>query len=423
MKRRITEKINLHAGWAMAVGGMIGGGIYTLAGVILGTAGPLAWLSLALGCILALITVRSYFCLTLQIKQEGVPVTFLVEKGRPRLATLFSWWLLLVYVLATAVYCFTFGHYLGRALGFSDGTIALLTVGLVAVLVTVNLLGVKEPAKVQIAAVWIELLILAGLALAGFWHWNPQNLARGVPHGSVGGVMTGMAATFIAFEGFEMVAYDYRELGAPRRILGKGLAAAVLAVGAAYALVTVGAASLVGADVLVAQKENALAAAGAKVAGTAGLIIVTIAACSSAASAVNATLFSVSRLARSAAEDKLLPSIFARCNRKQCPHFAIIALGVVASALASVSSLEMLVESASLAFLLLFCFVNTLAFFQCQRLKWLALIGSISTAGAAVIVGRTLALTHPWVLSGFLGVCILFAAVYLAMRLRRKTAN
>src|SRR5256885_7455088 len=92
--------ITFHTGWALAVGGMIGGGIYTLAGVILGVAGPLAWLSLFLGSILALVTVRSYFCLTLQLQQDGVPVTFLPKEGHPRLARLLSWWLVVVYVLA-----------------------------------------------------------------------------------------------------------------------------------------------------------------------------------------------------------------------------------------------------------------------------------------------------------------------------------
>ena len=103
--------------------------------------------------------------------------------------------------------------------------------------------------------------MLTALAAWGFWHWNPTNLTRGAPGGSVWGILNGMAATFIAFEGFEMIAYDHRELRAPKRIMSKGLAAAVIAVGLAYALVTVGAASLVGADVLIKQKENALAGA------------------------------------------------------------------------------------------------------------------------------------------------------------------
>src|SRR5436305_15316613 len=90
IRRRHLRGINLHSGWAMAVGGMIGGGIYTLAGVILGMAGPLAWLSLLLGGVLALVTVRSYFCLTMQLREPGVPVTLLARQGHPRRAILVS---------------------------------------------------------------------------------------------------------------------------------------------------------------------------------------------------------------------------------------------------------------------------------------------------------------------------------------------
>jgi amino acid transporter len=400
----------------MAVGGMIGGGIYTLAGVILGVAGPLAWLSLLLGCALALVTVHSYYSLTMRLKEEGVPITLLVRQGHPRRAVLVAWWLLFVYVLAMGVYSFTFGHYLGRALGLSETAIGLCTIGLVAVLVCVNLVGVKEPAGVQIAAVWIELLILAALATLGFLRWNPQNLTARVPAGSLWGVLSGMAATFIAFEGFEMLAYDYRELSSPRRIMGKGLAAAVLAVGAAYALVTVGAGSLVGAKTLVAQKENALAVAGARAGGTAGLVIVTIAACASAASAVNATLFSVARLARACAEQGLMPAAFERCNRRQCPHFSIIFLGIVASAVAVFSSLNVLVQTASLAFLTLFGFVNFTAFFESKRRDWIALLGGVGAAGAALIVIHALAYEYPWVFAGLVLASLVTFLLYLLAR-------
>jgi amino acid transporter len=318
------------------------------------------------------------------------------------------------------VYAFTFGHYLGRALGLSEPIIGVIVAVLLALLVAINIAGIKEPASVQIAAVWVELLMLAALAGWGFLHWNGANLTKGAPSGTAFGILNGMAATFIAFEGFEMIAYDYRELRAPKRVLSKGLAAAVIAVGLAYALVTVGAASIVGADVLIKQKENALAVAGQKAAGSVGLVFVTIAACFSAASAVNATLFSVSRLARSAAEQRLMPAIFARCNRKSCPQYAIICLGIVSAPLAALASLEMLVEMASLAFLLLFCFVNALAFKATKAFDLVSFAGAVATAVAAVIVGSRLATTYPWVLAGFLAICVTIAtAFYITKPLRR----
>ena len=165
---RRTRDITFHSGWALAVGGM------TLAGVVLGVAGPLAGISLLLGSILALITVRSYFILTRKIKAEGVPVTYLFENKHPRLAVILSWWLIVVYVLAMGVYSFTFGHYLGRALGLPEPAIGMIIAGMVALLVWVNIIGIKEPASVQITAVWIELLMLAPLRHLGFLALEPD---------------------------------------------------------------------------------------------------------------------------------------------------------------------------------------------------------------------------------------------------------
>ena len=418
MARSCGDKMSWHATWALAVGGMIGGGIYTLAGVLLGVAGPLAWLSLVLGCVVALLTVRSYAALTLEIAQEGVPFSFLLRKGRYRTATVTVWWLLLVYVLAMAVYAFTFSQYVGRALGVPPLSVAMLVVGLIAVLAVVNLCGLQVPAGVQIAAVWVELTILAILALIGFLRWNPANIVEGVPAGSLSGVIAGMAATFIAFEGFEMLAYDVREICRPRRALVSALPAAILSVAVAYALVTLGAASLVGAGELAHQKENALAIAGAEAAGEVGLVVVTIAACASAASAINATLFSVARLARSAAESQLIPGLFARTNRKRCPYWGVLILGIAAAMLSAVSSLEPLVQAASLAFLTLFAFVNTLAFVESRPKSVLALLGALSSAGAAFVVGRSLALHHPLALAGYGAAWVLSILGYLLMASR-----
>jgi amino acid transporter len=413
-------KIGWHAAWAMAVGGMIGGGIYTLAGVILGRAGPLAWLSLLLGSVIALVTVRSYIALTLEIAQDGVPVTLLVRQQRYRLASVLSWCLFVVYVLATGVYAFTFGQYVGRALGLPPSTFVWLIVGLIGLLVAVNLLGIREPARLQIVAVWVELAVLVTLATVGFVRWNPSNLVEGVPSASLGGVVAGMAATFIAFEGFEMLAYDARELRHPRSVLTRALPAAIVAVALAYALVTVGAASLVGASTLVAQKENALAVAGERAAGPLGLIIVTIAACASAASAINATLFSAPRLARSAAESHLVPSFLARTNRRGCPYWGVLLLGASAAALAAMASLEPLVEAGSLAFLLLFAFVNGLAFKEATSKRFIPLAGALGSAGAAIVVARSLALSHPGALVGFVAALACCVAAWLWTSARRR---
>ncbi len=41
------SKLGFSATWSMAVGGMVGGGIFSTLGVVVGIAGPWAWLSFA----------------------------------------------------------------------------------------------------------------------------------------------------------------------------------------------------------------------------------------------------------------------------------------------------------------------------------------------------------------------------------------
>ncbi|WVM88688.1 hypothetical protein UMZ34_22205 [Halopseudomonas pachastrellae] len=47
-------KLGFNATWAMAVGGMIGGGIFSTLGVVVGIAGSLAWLSFVAAGLIAL---------------------------------------------------------------------------------------------------------------------------------------------------------------------------------------------------------------------------------------------------------------------------------------------------------------------------------------------------------------------------------
>jgi hypothetical protein len=41
----VNDKLGFNATWSMAVGGMVGGGIFSTLGVVIGIAGAWAWLS------------------------------------------------------------------------------------------------------------------------------------------------------------------------------------------------------------------------------------------------------------------------------------------------------------------------------------------------------------------------------------------
>lgn len=385
------DQVGPHAGWAMAVGGMIGGGVFTLAGLILAHAGTLAWVSLGIGGAIALATVRSYGRLTAASATDAVPMSLFVVDGRRRLASATAWGLLVVYVLALAVYTFTVGHYLGAALDLAPGGVVACEVAITGGLVLLNLRRIGHSTTAQIVIVWLELAILLALAVIGIAQLDFAKVERGVPAPSLGGVVGAAALTFVAFEGFEMLAYDVRELQRPRRILRTQLPWAVIAVAVAYALVTLGAASLVGSDVLVEHEDHALGVAGEAAAGKAGVVVVTIAAFAAGGSAINATLFSVARLARTAAERGLLPWWCASCNSHDAPHWAVIAIGVASVVIAAVARLEPLVAVTSLGFLALFSLVNVLAWRRLVAGRWVAGAGAVAASVCTVVLAIDLA--------------------------------
>ena len=130
-----------NATFSMAVGGMIGGGIFSVLGVVVAIAGSWAWASFVLGGAVAFVTALSYIRLAERFGEGGGAFTFLSRLSHRSLAGSLSWLLIAGYVLTTAVYAFTFGHYLSNVVGGGG----LLAVGIMATLAAVNVRASATP--------------------------------------------------------------------------------------------------------------------------------------------------------------------------------------------------------------------------------------------------------------------------------------
>jgi amino acid transporter len=173
------------------------------------------------------------------------------------------------------------------------------------------------------------------------------------------------------------------------------------------------------ADTLVEKKEIALSVAGEKILGTFGLIVVTVAAAFSTGSAINATLFSTSRLMESVAEKKDLPDLFVKENKSKIPYYALLTIAGFAIFLAIIGSLESLVDAASIIFLFTFGTVNYIAFQQKLKWKWICLIGAVACVlaiGTDIIVQIE---EIPYALVGLIVIaaCILIFRPYLLRKI------
>jgi amino acid transporter len=391
MAENSSKKMGFNATWSMAVGGMVGGGIFAVLGVIVEIAGSLAWLSFLIGGLIALATAASYAHLARKFGEGGGAFTFLRAEHHKATAGSLSWVLIVGYVLTLSVYAFTFGHYLDAVVGLGPTFARAAAIAIVAILAGVNLLGVGEASWLEIVTVWGKLAVLLGLALYGLIQFSPENVryAEADP-GGLGGALLGAAVVFMAYEGFQLLTYDYEDIRDADRVLPRASLWAVVAVIAVYISVSLGAASLVGAAKLIEHREIALAEAGKQALGSAGLILVSVAAAFSTASAVNATLFATARLARSVAADAELPDFLAVTDRHGIPARAVLTLAAGSIALAVFGDLGRLVEAASLTFLVTFASVNVLSARNSETdllriTSWAGAIGSILAAATLTV--------------------------------------
>ncbi|AGA92153.1 amino acid transporter [Thioflavicoccus mobilis 8321] len=404
------QKMGLNATWSMAVGGMVGGGIFSVLGVVVQVAAQWAWLSFVLAGLIALASAHSYAQLAKRFDTSGGAFTYLRKLDHPGFAASLAWVLILGYVLTVSVYAFTFGHYLAHAMSFGAWFPRLCAVAVIAALTWVNLRGVGESSLVEIVTVWGKLAVLLGLAVFGLLQWAPDQLTAGVEAKDASYALAGAAAVFMAYEGFQLLTYDYQDIRDAPRLLPLASLTAVLAVIGVYVVVALGATMLVGASTIVEKKEVALSIAGQQALGLTGMILVTIAAAFSTASAINATLFSTARLMRDVADEHDLPPLLSHENQRDVPDYAVIGIGAVGALLASLGSLEVLVQAASLTFLFTFGTVNAIAFRQKVAHRWVSLLGLAGAAAAGVVSIWRMLTGDPWVLAA-LAAMVLLATV------------
>ncbi|NHE57213.1 APC family permease [Cyclobacterium plantarum] len=378
------DKMNFNATWAMAVGGMVGGGIFSVLGVIIQSAGEWAWLSFVIAGLIALVSAHSYNQLSIKYGEGGGAFTFLRKINHQGFAGSLSWILILGYILTLSVYAFTFGHYVAHIFELGSWLPRVLGVAIIALLTFINLKGVSNTSTFEIITVYGKLLVLLGLAVYGLAEWMPEQLTKGVSPKPWHAAIMGAGTIFMAYEGFQLLSYDYNDLKNPDKTLPKATIWSVLTVIFIYVLVTLGTTMIVGADTIIEKKEVALSIAGKMAMGTIGLVIVTIAAAFSTGSAINATLFSTARLMENVAEKKDLPHLFVKENDENIPYYAILIIAALASALAIIGSLSSLVDAASIIFLFTFGTVNFIAFHQQAKYKWICFTGSI-LCGLAIV--------------------------------------
>jgi amino acid transporter len=342
----------------MGVGGMIGGGIFSVLGVAIALAGHLAWGCFVLGAVLSALTAGSYAGVTGRAGRSGSPFEHLRAQGHPVLSGWLLWLVIFGYMVAMGVYSFTFGRYAADALGAPTSVARILSAGVIVGFVLVNLRGIRMSSLTEDAVVLTKLIILGGIAVVGLAQVSTARLSPLADRG-IGGLFLGAATVFFAYEGFELITYDRDDMRHPERDLPRALYLSVAIVATIYISVTVGAQMLASDHLIIARKEIAFVAVGEAAMGTAGRWAAIIGAIFATGSAINATLFSTARLVRDASTSGELPALLGR-EHDGLPIVAMIFISVAGGGMAMLPGITEVIAVGSAAFLGVYTLVNYL---------------------------------------------------------------
>ncbi len=362
MSDKTRGKLGLKELIAIGVGGMVGGGIFSVLGLSVSTAGHAAPVAFSIGGAIALLTGLSYAKLGLHFGGDGGSFTYIEKafKGE-NIAGISGWLLLTGYIGTLALYAYTFGVYGGAMLGggpFAQVIHHILESFILLLFLGVNLYGVQAAGETEDIIVMVKVIILGLFAVAGLFFMNPEHLAPFFNKGT-SGILMGAALIFVAYEGFELIPNAINEMKNPERDLGRGILWAVILTVLIYLAVSLVAVGNLSPEDITRYKEYALAIAAKPFLGKAGFTLIGLGALLSTASAINATLFGTARLGMVMAKEKELPKVFFHRERtKDIPFASLIIITALSLLFVNATDLTIISSFASSTFLLTFVGIN-----------------------------------------------------------------
>jgi amino acid transporter len=346
---------------AIAIGAMVGGGIFTILGVAVSQVGFLAPFAIALGGVLAFFAAYSYVKLGTYYLDEGATYAFF-KKTYPssKLAASFiGWFTVFGYISTLALYAYTFSSYAISGFEFANSEIIRKIVAIVIILVfaIINLISVKGMGKLEDILVYLKLLILLfiSIVLIYFSKIDFNNFLITLKQDFIKtpflNIIIVTAITFVAYEGFQLVINAVKDMQDPKKNIPRAIYSAVIIVALIYFIIALGAVLSIPLQDLIKNKEYALASGAEDILGSFGKELVVFGALLATSSAISGTLFGASRQLARIADDGYLPKIFTK-RVGTIPTNAIIAMALTSITLIISGTLRLILEFGSITFLL-----------------------------------------------------------------------
>jgi amino acid transporter/nucleotide-binding universal stress UspA family protein len=367
----------------IGVGAMIGAGIFVLTGLAAGEAGPASILSFALNGLVTLITAFAYAELASAIPRAGGGYSFVRMAFPGATGFVTGWMLWFAYTVACSLYALGFGGYFWELFlkyvpGLAESVhsvfgehsvILVVTTFIASVFIWLNMRGAEVTGKTENVLTLAKIAILSVFIFFGLSQvfseptQSIENFTPFFPKG-LGGVLVAMGLTFIAFEGYDLIATVAEEIKNPEKNIPRATFISLGITILIYLLilfVSLGAIS-VGEptwEFLGRYKETAIVRAAEAFMPAIGVGLIVFGGLLSTMSALNATVMAASRVAFSMGRDLWLPPRMSKIhNTRRTPYVAVLVTGFILIIMAVTLPIEAVGSAASLIFLLTFAMVN-----------------------------------------------------------------
>ena len=385
MENQVEEKIELSRGLSiihlmmMGMGMMIGAGVFVATGISIGFAGSGGILiAFALNGLVALFSAMSFAELSSALPTAGGAYTYIDEAFKGLIGFLSGWINWFALTVAGSLYAITFATYtvfllkgtaLFSILGIFPGFLEkILALGVALFFIVVNYIGVSETGNIENIITIGQMLTLGFIGVFAIFYTilHPEKLSyfsNFVPNGW-DKILMAMGFTYVGFEGYEVIAHAGEEAINPKENIPKAILYSVVAVTTTYLLFAF--AAIVGAEPGNIPISEWFAQLGPVGMGEAikdlmpyGGLLITLAAIFSSTSALNATIYSGTRVLFAMSRDGRLPSFISQIHRKRrIPHYALFLSSIIVITIALVFPIEDVAASADIVFLLIFLLVN-----------------------------------------------------------------
>jgi basic amino acid/polyamine antiporter, APA family len=396
---------------------MVGGGILALAGVAFSVSGPSAILAFALNGLIALITALSFAEMAAAHPQSGGTYTFAKKALSLQVAFGVGWIVWFASIVAAVLYALGFGAFAAFALqqvfsegyGWLESGWAITIFGLAALGFYVFRLIMSSGTGGSLINAG-KLLVFAILIAGGFaavFTTPVSHIKEGLQPffaGGFTGLIAAMGYTFIALQGFDLIAAASGEIKSPEKTIPRAMMATLgigllIYIPLLFVVTTVGLAP--GESITTqstANPETLIAIAARNYLGSFGFWLVLIAGIFSMLSALQANVFAASRIALAMARDRTLKHHLSYIDPKRgTPTVAIFATGAIVGLLILIlPDVAAAGAASSLIFLLTFALAHGISMLMRQRsfkqistfqvpfYPFFPVIGAVACTGLAV---------------------------------------